>query len=101
MKESIGTRVSNDIAKDIEYLAKEGRVDKSKIIRELLALAVKEKLLDLALDKYSKREVSLGRAAELAKLSLTDFMKVASERRIFVNYSIDMLKEDFRAAFKY
>ena len=101
MKENIGTRVSKDIATEIEYLAKEEKVDKSKIVRELLAFAVREKLTELALEKYSKKEVSLGRAAELAKLPLSDFMKLASERKVPMNYSMELLRKDFNAALKF
>jgi len=54
MKENIGTRVSKDIARDIEYVAKEESTDKSKLVRELLAVAIKKRLIDLALEKYSK-----------------------------------------------
>lgn len=100
MKENIGTRVPKDVADDIEYLAKEGNVDRSKMVRDLLALAVKERLLDLALAKYSKREVSLGRAAELARLNLADFMEEAAERKVSMNYSEESLKDDFNKALK-
>lgn len=54
-----------------------------------------------ALEKYVKGEISLGRAAELAKMPLADFMKMAAERKVAVNYSLDSLKEDFKAAIKY
>jgi predicted HTH domain antitoxin len=100
MKENIGTRVSKDIAEDIEYLAKEWNVDKSKIVRDLLALAVKKRLMDLALEKYSKREISLGRAAEIARLPLSDFMEEAAERNVAMNYSLESLKGDFEKALK-
>ncbi len=70
------------------------------MIRELLSSGVKEKLADLALEKYSKREVSLGRAAELAKMPLADFMVKAADRKIPINYSIESLEKDFKAASK-
>ena len=70
------------------------------MIRELLSNAVKEKLIGLALEKYSKREVSLGRAAELARIPLSDFMMRAAERKIPMNYSAESLDKDFKAALK-
>ena len=100
MKENIGTRVSKDIARDIEYVAKEESTDKSKLVRELLAVAIKKRLIDLALEKYSKREISLGRASELARVPLADFMKIAAEKGVYVNYSIESLEKDFKAALK-
>lgn len=100
MYENIAARVPESIVKDIDYVAKEENTDKSKVIRNLLSDAVKEKLINLALERYSKREVSLGRAAELAKIPLADFMVRAAQRRIPVNYSVKSLEEDFKAALK-
>ncbi|MEK6869759.1 MAG: UPF0175 family protein [Nanoarchaeota archaeon] len=100
MFENVGARVSETVVKDIKYVAEQEKTDKSKVIRELLSEAVKKKLIDLALEKYSEREVSLGRAAELARLPLADFMKIAAEREIPINYSISSLERDFKAALK-
>ena len=100
MYENVAARVSESLVKDIDFVAKEEKTDKSKVIRELLSEAVKQKLAELALEKYSKKEVSLGRAAELAKLPLADFMVKAAERKIPVNYSKESLERDFKAALK-
>ena len=46
--------------------------------RELEKIEMKKfnkKPLNKALEKYSKRAVSLGRAAEIAKIPIADFMK--------------------------
>ena len=59
---------------------------------------VNEKLLNNALEKYSKREVSLGRAAEIAKIPITDFMRIAAKRKISINYKKENLEKDFEAA---
>jgi len=97
MYENLGTRVSEEIMKDIEFVAHEEKTDKSKVVRELLSEAVKNKVMTLALEKYAQKKISLGRAAELSKMPLVDFMKIASEKKIPVNYSIESLREDFRA----
>jgi predicted HTH domain antitoxin len=98
MTSVLGTRVPNQIMKEINYVAKEEHTDKSTVVRELLLRAVKRKLLDLALAKYAKQTISLGRAAELAKVPLSDFMKAAVEQKIPVNYSLDSLEKDYKAA---
>ena len=56
-----------------------------------------KKALNEALEKYSKREISLGRAAELAKMPLADFMKVVAERKIPINYTKEDLNRDFES----
>ena len=100
MSENISARIPVDVMERINYIAKEKKSDKSKIMRELLSEAVDGKLIELALEKYSKRLVSIGRGAELARIPLADFMKIAAERRIPVNYSIKDLEDDFNAAMK-
>ncbi len=100
MYENVGTRIPKEIIRDIEYVANEEKTDKSKVVRELLNEAVKKKLIELALKKYSDRKISIGRAAELAKLPLADFMKILSEKKIVLNYSMESLEEDFRRASK-
>ena len=57
-----------------------------------------ENLLSKALEKYSKREVSLGRAAELAKIPIADFMEIATKRKIPINCTKENLRQDFKAA---
>ncbi len=97
---NVGARIPEDVVKSLDYVAKEEKTDKSKVIRELLSEALKEKLIDLALEKYSKKLVSLGRAAELARVPLADFMKITAEREISMNYSVESLEKDFKAALK-
>ena len=97
---NIAARVPEEIVKGINYVAEEENTDKSKVIRELLSEGVKSKLLELSLKKYSKRVISLGRAAELAKMPLADFMLKAAESKITLNYSLESLEKDFKAAQK-
>ena len=47
MYENIGSRISKEAARDIEYLAQEEKSDKSKVIRELVAFALKEKMIEM------------------------------------------------------
>ena len=100
MYENVAARVPETLVRDIDYVAKEENTDKSKVIRELLSDGVKSKLLELSLKKYSRREISLGRASELAKMSLADFMVKAAESKIPMNYSVESLEQDFKAALK-
>ena len=58
-------------------------------------LADKERL-EAALDKHAKREVSLSKAAKLSQIPVADFMVMAAERKIPINYSLKSLEEDFR-----
>ena len=99
MTEGVVARVSKEIKKDIEFFAKQEQTDKSNIIRGLLTSAVKQKRLEYALNEYSRRNVSLGKAAELAKIPISNFMEEAAKRHIPINYTKEDLRRDFKAVF--
>ena len=99
MAEGVIARVPNEIKKDIEFFAKQEQSDKSTVIRKLLTYAVKQKRLEYALNEYAARRVSLGKAAELAKMQISDFMEEAAHHHIPVNYTKEDLRRDFRAVF--
>src|SRR3989338_5811562 len=98
MYENIGARIPKEIRKDIEYVAKEEQTDKSKIIRDLLIEAIKTKIIQLAIEKYRRREVSIGKAAELARIPISEFMRILVEQKVPFNYTLESLKEDIAAA---
>lgn len=100
MAEGVVARVPAEIKKDIEFFAKQEQTDKSTIIRKLLTSAVKQKRIEYALKEYAERKVSLGRAAELARMPISDFMMEAAKHHIPMNYSVESLEKDFKAALK-
>ena len=70
-----------------------------KIPSELAELArprsVEEELrLLVALELYREGRISLGKAAELAGLSLREFLYELRSRRVPLNYDLDELEED-------
>lgn len=100
MYENIGARIPVEIRKDIEYVAKEEQTDKSKIVRDLLSKAVKAKIIQIAIGKYARREVSIGKAAKLARVPISEFMGILVEQKVTFNYTLESLKEDISAAIK-
>lgn len=98
MTTPIIARVDEPLANDIEFFSRLEKLDKSAVIRRLLARAVKEEKLELAMKGYMKKEISIGRAAEIAEIPLADMLKIASERNIHVNYSLESLEADFKAS---
>ena len=95
---TVGARIPAPLVRDLAYVAKEEKADKSKVLRDLLASAIQEKLVRLAFQKYAQRQVSLGRAAELARLPLVDFMRRAADAGIPLNYPREEVERDVAAA---
>ena len=97
MKEKLTTiRLSIDLDKELEKLAKLKDTDKSKLIRDLIILGIREKKLQESLSLYSKGKISLWKSARLAGLSLWEMMEIIAERKVPMPYSIRELEEDLK-----
>ena len=97
MGETVTTRVSDDMARDVDYFAKLEKVDRSTITRKLIAQALDEKRTEYALERYKKGEITIGKAAELAKKDIRDMMMIAAKKGITFQYSLKELREDSKA----
>ena len=53
--------------------------------------------LETALALYAKREVTLGQAAEVARLSQVEFQCELGQRKIPINYTLEDLQSDLQA----
>lgn len=98
MKEKLMSfRIPIEIDIEIEKLAVKEDSDKSKLIRELLILGIKERKLDEALSLYKQGRISLWKAARLADLSLWQMLEIVKEKKIPAQYTEKELKEDLKA----
>ena len=57
-------------------------------------LSPREALIDFAVGVYSEGKVTLGRAARIAKLSVSEFQRLLGVRRIPMHYDIHDLEQD-------
>ena len=89
--EFLGVRLGPEEVKAIEERAKEAGVDKSTALRQLLKLGIKQFNLERALDLYKQGKISLGKAAEIANISIWEMMDVMKERGL----SLEVGKDDF------
>jgi len=70
---------------------------KVTVAEELLhgvELSPREALIDFAVGIYSEGKVTLGRAARIAELSVSEFQRLLGERRIPLHYDIHDLEQD-------
>lgn len=98
MSTTITTRVSEDVEKDIAFFSKEEHTDRSTLVRTLLSTALTERKITYALKKYQEKEVTIGKAAELAGVPLRRMLQIAADRGIPFQYTTDDLLKDFQAA---
>jgi predicted HTH domain antitoxin len=94
MTKTLTTRAPDTLAKEIDNIAKEEHLDRSSLIRRLLADAVKEWRKSKALSMYSERKVSIGKAADIAKLSIWEMLDLIKEKGLHIDYTLTALEED-------
>jgi len=62
-----------------------------------LELTEDQARLDLAMGLFIDRRITLGRGAEIARLTQTDFLKELGQRGIPVHYDVEDFQADMRA----
>ncbi len=96
-------RLKDSVSNIIYYVAKEKNVTESEYIRSLIEKDVKEFKINKAIDAYTKREVNISKAAEIADISYREFMVILEERFIPLNldsfsikYGVDSIKKSLK-----
>jgi predicted HTH domain antitoxin len=92
--EAVTARLPREMLREVERLAEEMKVDRSELIRRLLGSALQEKRVEKAILAYREGNVTLWKAADMAGLSLREMMKLASEKKIPVSYTLEDLRRD-------
>ena len=95
MAQTVSVRIDKEDVKEIDKLSKIEKKTKSSLLREILELGLRDKKLELALEKFRNREVSIGKAARIAEIPLSQFMNILVEKNIDFHYGVKELEEDF------
>jgi len=94
----ITTRVPEDLAREVERIAEAEAIDKSTTIKRLLIQAIHTWKLDYAIKLYQEGKVSIGKAAEIAGVSLWELIDTIVKRKIPIQITSENLEEDLKAA---
>src|SRR3989344_4112909 len=95
MAETVSVRVDKSELKEIDEISKLEKKTKSHVLREMLEKGIKEKRLEMALEKFRKNEASVGKASKMAGMPLSLFMDMLVEKKIDFHYGVKELEEDF------
>jgi len=96
-EEVVSVRLEEEVLKYAQQRAREERIPKSAVIRKLLALGIEYERLKRGIELYRDRKVSLGKAAEIAGIPITQMMDWLL--RFGVKSNITM--EDYRAGLEH
>jgi predicted HTH domain antitoxin len=100
MTEIVSTRVTDDMAKDLDEIEKEEQTDRATVVRKLLAQAIAERKLEKALVLYHEGKITIWKAAKIAGLTLIEMMDIVKKRKIPLQYGAEEFREDFEQALK-
>ncbi|MHA1230112.1 MAG: UPF0175 family protein [Candidatus Helarchaeota archaeon] len=93
MSEQLNIRLSKEIIKDLENLSLITNLDRTSLARKILIEGLKREKLNVAIQKYINKEISIEKAAEISGLSLYELIEVFSRFGITSNISIDDIKK--------
>lgn len=85
----MNSRLEEDLIKEFEELAKEENLDRSALVRKILLEGLQQEHLNLAFQKYMLKEISIERAAEIAKISIHEIILKMSQLGITSNLTLD------------
>jgi predicted HTH domain antitoxin len=85
MSERLSIVISKKLKKKLKSLGDQTNLDQSSLIRQLLAEAVQEKSLDLAIQAYKAGKVSLGKAVELGETDYWTFLDILHQKHVPLN----------------
>ena len=96
MTEQLNLRINKEIVKDLENLAEESNLDRTALARKILIEGLQREKLNLAIQKYINKEISIERAAEISGLPLYELLEIFSKLGISSNLDA----EDIRTLLK-
>jgi predicted HTH domain antitoxin len=96
-KKHVTARVPEDLFEAIEEHRTAEQLDRSTAVIQLLERGVEDWRVDTAVRRYRDGEVSLGKAAEIADVSLWEFFDILADRGVEMNYTEEDLAADIAA----
>lgn len=91
--------MEDDELVQLDALALRCGLDRSGMTKSLLRRGLAELRFEQAVEAYREGRVTLNRAAEMAALSVWDFMARMDAAGLRLDYGVQELEEDLRARF--
>lgn len=93
---TISVRLDEQTLKDLEMLREDVKADRSEIIERLLNKALKEEKLEKAMELLRKQKISIGKASEMAGITIYEIIEVMKKYGVHLGYSIEDLRKDMK-----
>jgi len=87
MTEQINLRLDRKLIRECEELAEYENLDRAALVKKVLSEGLARERLNLAIQKYVLREITIERAAEIARVSVHEIILTLSRLGISPNIS--------------
>lgn len=88
MGDKISIILPDDLKEEIEKLIELYKEDQSSYIRKLLWKSIAQEKLEYKLKEYLSDKISMGKAAEIAGISIWEMLDELKRRTITLNYKL-------------
>jgi predicted HTH domain antitoxin len=89
MTEQLNLRINKEIIRELEKLAEETNLDRAVLAKKILIEGIQREKLNLVIQKYIHKEISIERASEISGLSLYELIEIFSKLGIPSNLTIE------------
>jgi predicted HTH domain antitoxin len=97
MGEAIGIRFDDDTLKKIDEISEDDDLDRSSAVRKLVNLGYSNHMKKKAIEQYRQGQITLSKAAHLAKMTLWEMEKALVESGYKSEYSVEDLKNEMKS----
>ncbi len=91
---ALSVRMSTAESRQVDACAKQGGMDRSALLKQLIRTGLRQYKLEQAVQDYRAQRVSLSRAAEIAGLSVRDFLSRMGSVGLELNYGVEEFESD-------
>ena len=98
-EQMVGTRLPQDLVRELERIERTEQSDRSTTVRKLLAKAIGEWKLEHYARLYGDGKLTLARAARDAGVSLWEMMDYARSRKISAQYDLGDFEQDLKSVY--
>ena len=88
MGDKISFVIPEELKKEIDNLKEMYKEEQSSLIRRLLWRSINEEKTDFAIKEYLNEKISMGKAAEIAGISIWEILDELKKRNITLKYKI-------------
>jgi predicted HTH domain antitoxin len=91
---TVSMRMDRAELTDLERLADEMGLDRSTLLKQVMRRGCQDVRFERACDAYRRGDVTLSKAAQMARVSLREMLLRMPQAGLELNYAADDLRED-------